>query len=148
VWMGHDLEDLRELRGTMVGTERGLWERDGLPELVEARLESAITQERRRATVRKYLSDLGKILGEVSRVLRPGGVAYLVLGPTIIATKRTDAARLMTEIGDSVGLSTIGDVVRDLPPVRRSLPPPSLAAKNDMGLRMRREVIVALRKMP
>jgi len=145
--MGHDLESLRELRGTMVGTERGLWSLDGLPESLEQRLKRSVREDRRRALLRRYLSDIRQILAETNRVLRPGGLAVLVVGPTMINARNSDAAETIWQIGKSVGLRAAGSAIRQLNSERRSLPPPGTTGQeNSLSNRMRREVIVALRK--
>jgi hypothetical protein len=97
--------------------------------------------------MRRYLSDIGKSLSEIGRVLYPNGLAVLVLGPTMINSKRSDAADVISRIGQKYGLVLVGQTIRSLNSVRRSLPPPAIVNKqNDMGQRMRREVLVALRK--
>ena len=146
VWMGYRLEELRELRGTMVGTERGLWSLDSLPPSLERRLEQVVGESRRRAQVRRYLSDLRKVLMEIHRVLLPGGLAYFVVGPAIIHPKRSDAVEVIEQVSGSVGLRLVGSVARSLNPARRSLPPPSVAKQTPLAKRMRREFILALSK--
>jgi len=147
VWMGYNLGQLRELRGTMMGTERGLWSLDGVPPGLEKRLENVLVEEREKAQRRRYLSDLAKVLAEIARVLRPGGLAVLAVGPTIISSKRTDASDIVTGLGERVGLRVVGRVARHLSAAHRSLPPPrAAAASSPLSHRMRREVIVALRK--
>jgi DNA modification methylase len=146
VWMGYRLEHLRELRGTMVGTERGLWSLDGLPDALEQQITQKVKIKRRRAILRRYLSDLQLIFREINRVLKPGGLAVLVLGPTIINTKRTDVVQIALNLGNRVGLKVIGSVERALNQVRRSLPPPSAANQISLSKRMRREIIVVLHK--
>lgn len=147
VWMGYSLRQLRELRGTMMGTERGLWSLDGLPPGLEERMENLLVEERVRAQRRRYLSDLAKVLAEIARVLRPGGLALLAVGPTIISSKRTDAGNVVAALGERVGLRVVGGVARHLRAAHRSLPPPRTAATSSpLSHRMRREVIVALRK--
>lgn len=147
VWMGYSLGQLRELRGTMIGTERGLWSLDGLPPSLEERLEHLFEDERWRAIRRRYLSDLAKVLTEIARVLRPDGLALLALGPTIISSERMDAADVVAVLGDRVGLTVVAAVARQLRAAHRSLPPPHAAlTSSPLSQRMRREVIVALRK--
>ena len=146
LWMGHRLEALRELRGTMIGTERGLWTMDGLPTDLERRLGRMIEKPRRRAIARRYLSDLQRVLREIERVLTPDGAAILVMGPTILSSTRTDAERVLAELGSNVGLRVVTSTIRALPAARRSLPPPYASRGDALGLRVRREVIVALRK--
>jgi hypothetical protein len=118
LWMGHSLEELRELRGAMVGTERGMWSPDGVPQPLEDRLVRSDVEDRRRALLRKYLSDL----------------------------RRSDAVSTVATLCDGLGLKVIGHAARTLSARRRSLPPPSLARGNPLADRMRREIVVALRK--
>lgn len=146
VWMGHDLETLRELRGTMMGTERGLWNRDGLPTQMEEQLEERVTVSRRQAILRRYLSDFRTMLTEIRRVLRPGGIAVLVVGPTIVESNEPDAMPIVTELAASVDLEVVGSAVRSISSARRSLPPPSPGTRRPLDQRMREEVLVALRK--
>jgi len=146
IWMGYSLQILRELRGTMVGTERGLFQLNGLPPDLEERLKKIHQKSHRSAQLRRYLCDLHKILGEIERVLCPGGLAILILGPSIITSSKTDAAEVVSKIANVVGLREVGSVVRHLKEGRRSLPPPSKAKGNPLSKRMRREVIVAFRK--
>jgi DNA modification methylase len=148
IWMGHDLETLRELRGTMIGTERGLYQLDGLPESVEARVTDRIQGLQRRGYVRQYLSDLGKVLREAARVLRDDGVAVLVVGPTIINAKRTDVCDLLSPVAQQHGLRVVGAEAREIAELRRSLPPPSHAKSDALAARMRREILLAVRKSP
>jgi SAM-dependent methyltransferase len=147
LWMGHGLSELRELRGTMIGSERGLWSLDGLPPNVEHRLERQLETDREVALRRRYLSDLAKVLSEIGRVLRTGGHAVLALGPNIISKKRTDAADLIAAVAAAAGLSLVASVTRHLRGAHRSLPPPrAMAHANPLSARMRREIIVAFRK--
>jgi hypothetical protein len=146
LWMGHSLEELRELRGAMVGTERGMWSPDGVPQPLEDRLSRSVVEDRRRALLRKYLSDLRKVIGEIHRALKPGGLALLVLGPTIISSRRSDAVSTVATLCDGLGMTVVGWAGRTLSARRRSLPPPSFVHGNQLADRMRREIIVALRK--
>jgi len=146
LWMGHSLEELRELRGAMVGTERGMWSPDGVPQPLEDRLVRSGVEDRRRALLRKYLSDLRRVIGEIHRALKPGGLALVVLGPTIISSRRSDAVSTVATLCDGLGLKVIGHAARTLSARRRSLPPPSLARGNPLADRVRREIVVALRK--
>jgi hypothetical protein len=147
VWMGHSLKGLRELRGSLIGSERGLWTRDGLPTELELRLKRRLEEGRRQALVRRYLSDLGHSLSEVSRVLRSGGLAAMVLGPTVINKSRSDEAEVVEALGVQHGLTMVGHAVRSLPAGWRSLPPPGkLARSNPVAGRMRREVVVIFQK--
>lgn len=146
LWMDYALEELRELRGTMVGAERGMWEQNGLPATVESRL-GQMEQLRRRAITRRYLSEMGLVFGELARVLRKGRLAILFVGPTLINSARTDAATTFGTIAESKGLSLIGSVCRRVASDRRSLPfPKDTDGHDSLARRMSREVILAFRR--
>jgi DNA modification methylase len=147
VWMGHRISDLRELRGTMIGTERGLWSLDGLPASLEQRLERASAEPREVALMRQYLADMRKVMSEVARILRPQGLAVLVVGPTMINAKRSDAADVFIELASAAGLRFVGSIQRSLDVSRRSLPPPQYNRSGvHLAKRMRREVVFIVRK--
>jgi DNA modification methylase len=147
VWLGHELRGLRELRGELVGSERGLWTRDGLPPELELRLKRRLDSPREQALVRRYMSDLGHSLAEVSRVLRSGGLAVMVVGPTIMNARRSDAAEVVKALAMQHGLHPVGHAFRNLPAGWRSLPPPGkLRRSNPAAARMRREAVVILQK--
>ncbi len=130
IWMGRQLEELRELRGRLVGTDRGLWTRDGLPRGFERRLDRTVLLDARRAKIRRYLSDLKKILAEIQRVLRPGGLGIVIVGPTILSNSRTDAHLIVAQLAEPLGLTLIGSARRPLVGVRRALPPPSITCEH------------------
>lgn len=147
VWMGFPLADLRALRSTMIGTERGLWELDGLPPSLERKLLRSGKEPRDIALTRQYLSDLRKVMGEFRRVLKPKGLVVMVIGPTILNSQRSDSAHVVTELAEAAGFDIAGTIARDIDASRRSLPIPQMFGRNeDLGKRMRREIIVAFRK--
>jgi DNA modification methylase len=146
VWMGHSMEAIRQLRATMVGTERGLWSRDGLPPSVEAQLERTVAPERLRAQRRQYLSDLKKVLAEAARVLRPQGLAIIAVGPRILSLSCDDAAPVVEVLARSSGLTKVGSVTRRLRAAERSLPCGGRGVGEALSRRMGAEVFVALRK--
>jgi DNA modification methylase len=147
LWMGYPLGKLRWLRSTMIGTERGLWHSDGLPSDIEECLNKKIEEDHKKALVRRYLSDMRKVFGEIERVLKPGGVGLFVVGPTIINAKKTDTEQILSQLGDHAGLTLVGSTVRHINATHRSLPPPQLVDRQVfLAKRMSREVIVAFRK--
>lgn len=148
VWMGYSTEAVRELRATMIGTERGLWSPDGLPPPVEGRLARVVQPERLRAQRRQYLSDLKKALAEVGRVLRPGGLAIVAVGPRILSVTSDDAAPVVEALAAVSGLKKVGRVTRHLKAADRSLPFLGRGVGKVLAKRMCAEVFVALRKGP
>jgi DNA modification methylase len=147
IWMGHQLDGLSALRSSMIGAERALLSPDGLPASVEDALKRSIPLPSYRGVIRRYISDLQASLREAQRVLRPGAVAVVVVGPSIISRSRHDAPELMHQLASAAGLELLATVERRLNTGRRALPAPSkVSAGNALRKRMRREFLVALRK--
>lgn len=145
VWMGAELQTLREVRGSMIGAERGLFVPDGLPRSIEARVTAA--EKSTTPRTRRYLADMLKVLREMSRVLKPGGLAVMVVGPQIISNRYADAEMLFKSLGERVGLQTVHAESRNLSSRRRSLPPPHIVAEhNTLSNRLRRETFLVFQK--
>lgn len=146
VFFGHELSVLRAIRSSSVGTERGLATGElsvPLGALVEARVGDA----RRKPLLRRYLHDMLMVLEETARVLRPGGLALFVVGPSILSRREYDGAQVLAELARAAGLEYVAHERRDLSSTNRSLPPPN---RNQRGAslhkRMTCEFYVALRK--
>lgn len=147
IWMGHGLADLREIRSGMIGTERGMYSPDSLPRKLEGTIVDAIDDASRLAQVRRYLSDMRRVLIEFCRVLKRGGAAVIALGPQLISREDMDAGTVIGQLAESVGLQNVGWSFRALDSGRRSLPPPNVVGNNNsLRLRMEGEVFLALRK--
>ncbi len=147
IWMGHKLDALSSLRSSMVGAERALLSLDGLPTSVEDALKRSIPLPSYRGVIRRYVSDLQAVLREIQRVLKPGAVAIVVVGPSIISRSRHDAPELVGQLASAAGLELLATVERRLSTCRRALPAPSkVSAGNALRRRMRREFLVALGK--
>jgi len=146
VWMGKSLADLREIRGLSIGTQRGLKELDGLPDDVENVI-SDIENKAHQARVRRYLSDMHNVFGELHRVLKPGSLAIIAVGPSVISKARYDAIEILERLAKSKKLSLVNAVLRKLNVKRRALPAPkTLAGTNPLNKRMCSEALIALHK--
>jgi DNA modification methylase len=145
VWMGRELDELREIRSTMIGTERGLFSRNGLPKAVEERVDKASRSSE--ARTRRYLSDMHSMLVELGRVVKPKGYVVLVTGNSIISQHRRDSSELIKALAKDAGLEFVGSSIRALKDNLRSLPPPRIVSdRNTLRKRMRSETFIALQK--
>jgi len=145
VWMGHDLADLRELRGTMCGSVRGMYQIDGLPSRLESRLSSEIMVPRKQAIFRRYLSDVRQVFSQVKRVLKPGGAAILVFGPNLLTSDIDDTAQTIRQLSRQAGLHFVDAIPREIGG-GRSLPFPTTPdSDSPLAKRMRQELMIALR---
>jgi hypothetical protein len=146
VFLGSRLKELRAIRAASVGTEVGL--APGLlSEPLEAMVEKGVADPKRRPLVRRYLFDLRETLAEGYRVLKPGGQALYVMGPSILSRREYDAAKVLAEVAKLVGFRPNGYGRRDIHEARRSLPPPRRAGRGEsINKRMTCEFYVALVK--
>ena len=129
----------------MIGAERGLFVPDGLPRSIEARVTAA--EKSTAPRTRRYLADMLKVLREISRVLKPGGLAVMVVGPQIISNRYADAKMLFTSLGERADLRTVHTGSRNLSSRRRSLPPPDMVSgHNTLRNRLRRETFLVFQK--
>jgi SAM-dependent methyltransferase len=150
VWMGHTVNELREIRGSSVGTEasseqamdaawvRSLIKQLGLrPEL----------SDRHQAVLARYVWDMGQALAEVSRVLRKGGRAVYVVGDSTVRGTFIRNSAIVHAVAEEHGLKLQSRHARALPANRRYLPPPKRKGSNDtLDARMRREVVLVFDK--
>lgn len=138
VWMGYTLEELRELRGTVVGTERARTEGEDHEELIEETL-GKDGPRRTRGVLRRYLYDLHKIMKETVRVLRPGGSATFVVADATLFGIPVALGDVLHKLAPKVGLEGTERTERELPADRRYLPPPG-HGETDLTRRMRHEI--------
>lgn len=150
VWMGYDVCELRGVRSASVGAEVGQTKDDAGDKvesvLIDLKLTPALSS-RNEAILRRFVSDMFSAMGEVSRVLKPGGRAIYVVGENTIRGTYVRNSAIVDAIAKSVGLKLTERRSRNLPANRRYLPPPVKRGGKDMlDVRMRREVVLAFQK--
>ena len=149
VWMGYSIAALRAVRSGSVGTEVGLYSGDRpLVRDILASLELGPGFPARQAAIlTRYITDLGRIVSEVARVLKPLGHAVFVIGENTLRGFFIRNSHIVQAVADQVGLTCSSTSARELPPNRRYLPPPATAGSGGhMGARMRREVVLTFEK--
>jgi DNA modification methylase len=149
-WMGYPMTGLREVRATNIGTEVSAGAKLDDPVITAAmdqmgKIDQLSARERRQLA--RYLTDMRGVLGEIRRVLKPGGAAVVVMGDTTrrgVFVRNSDALVVLGEIG---GLTLAERSQRALPPNRRYLPPPSAdEAGEALDARLRNEVLLTFEK--
>lgn len=142
VWMGYTLPDLRELRGTVIGSERS-WttDEDDHEELI-SRILGHDAPKRAHGVLRRYVFDLASVMRETVRVLRSRGTAtFLVADATLFGTS-VAVSEIVDDLARKAGLELTERVERELPGDRRYLPPPSSKNTGGLSRRMRHEVLL------
>lgn len=142
VWMGHTLTALRELRGTVVGSERSNTELGDHEDLLAKTL-GRTAPKRAYGVLRRYVDDLTSVLSEIARVLRTGGQATFVVADATLFGAPVALSDLLDELAFAAGLERVERVQRSLPADRRYLPPPTSGARGRLARRMRTETCLS-----
>ena len=124
VWMGYSVGELRELRGTAIGSERQLDPPEDWCYEVEEGFAKNLPP-RSRGILRRYITDLERVLGEISRVLDTDGKVIFVVADATMSGSLINVSELLGRVAARHGLQCTDRLVRELPRNRRYLPPPS-----------------------
>lgn len=150
VWMGHKIGHLRDVRSSNVGAEVGLQgdlDTTVFSNVLNEMGASDKTPERIRRMLARYVHDMDAVLSETTRVLTGNGQAVFVVGNSTIGGVYIMNSKAIAWLGRRHGLNLVSTRRRELPNNRRYLPPPtSKGAGEQLGKRMREEVILSFRK--
>lgn len=124
VWLGHSIDDLGRKRGEYIGGESLNGTRfESLPARTEALVAAVAGRDGQRGqAVRRYYSEMSRVLREMRRVLKPGKAAIVVAGTSIIKGLDIQIGECLAEIGGQAGLQVSGIGIRHLDRDRRMLP--------------------------
>lgn len=137
IWFGHSISELRELRGTVVGSNRGA--------IVEVEDEAIMTEtagdelsSRARGILSRYIHDLSEIVEETRRVVRDDGRVIFVVAEATLRGRPVQVSRIIELVAERAGLVLEERMVRAIKQDRRYLPPPS-GGEGTLDKRMRDE---------
>jgi hypothetical protein len=148
--MGHTVSDLRAVRAGNIGTEAA-----GKADPAEADIAKILKRmgqtdrlpEKQQRLLARYVSDMGKTIGEMHRVLVRSGRALLVIGDCTMTGVFVRNSSALAALGQHHGFNVVRRRRRPLPPNRRYLPPPSARGSGtELGNRMRTEVLLEMVK--
>ena len=148
VWLGFELDHLREIRGTSIGTERGLAVADdwALAEGLAARIGDLDRLPPRQIRMAlRYVLDMLAVMEETARVLRENGMVTLVVGNSSIRGVFLANDKAISACARHAGLRRTSRRERVLPPSKRYLPPPARGSGHQLEQRMRTEVLLRFR---
>ena len=147
VWLGHSTAQISEVKSLGVGAvgQRRGQHADRVNEIVRLATIGVCPGDRRRIVLR-YTSDMRKCLWQAHRVLRRGGYAVYVVSNPVLRGIEIDTARIVIEAASDAGLQFEGRYARDIPREHRYLPPPQVAANDQLAARMRKESVLRFRK--
>lgn len=146
IWLGYGLNELRSVRSHSIGAERGP---DGkssseFEKIVRAMNCDGGLPSRYLLMIERYAEDVYRMLSEISRVLRVGGVATFVVGNSCLKgsfIKNTAAVQAAAEM---LGLRESRVYERELPSSSRYLP---ITKMGTLGKRMRTETILTFQRI-
>ena len=141
VWLGHGVKELRRIRSSSIGAERAPDDRSA--RMLFTRIQEAMGDldglpRRYRLMIERYVEDLYRMISEIARVLRPDGVATLIVGNNYLMRTFVRNADGVVEAAKMVGLTPTLKFERVLPDGRRYLP---FTKGGQLGRRMRTETI-------
>jgi DNA modification methylase len=140
VWLGHKLSDLRAIRSASIGAERGPDAGTVLhTEVKDALGDLAELPRRHEGMIDRFVADVVGLASEVKRVLRPGGVATMVVGNSTLKGVFIKNSAAVAKALELQGMNFVGEVVRDLPSQSRYLP---TTAGSSLANRMRQETVL------
>ncbi len=150
VWLGYNIDRLREIRGDSIGAEASSKEAAEEPDvLIIIKRLGLVNKLSKRDTglLTRYVFDINGTFKEVSRVLKLGGRAVFVVGESTVRGTYIRNSEIVRMVAETQGLFLQERRSRLLPANRRYLPPPKKgAASSSIEGRMRREIVLAFSK--
>lgn len=144
VWFGYNLKKLREIRGTSIGAERANESTNTHVQRVGSAMFSGHgIPARFQMMIHRYAGDLLRMSSEISRVLKPGGVATLVIGNSCLKGAFIKNSEGVKTAGIISGMRVINVAERELPSNSRYLP---ITSSGALSKRMRTETVLTFRK--
>ncbi len=150
IWMGHKLASLKSIRNTNVGAENGLSSKNQSRAVVAALRKMGYIKRLPQRQIRmlyKFVWDMNLVIQETFRVLVPQGEAFFVIGDSNLKGTFIKNSAALISLAKSTGFDVLTITRRNIPDNRRYLPPPSVMGQDSLGLRMRKEVVIGLRKV-
>jgi len=143
LWLGYRREYLSKLRSKYVGAESGgASVKTGLETLDDSLAKIASLDFPKARAIVKYFDEMRTTLGEMYRVLEPGGYAVVVVGPSTARGTRVLTHKALAEIGVDEGFECRGTKKRDIQRSWRQLPVSSNSNKEGIEARMHEEHIL------
>ncbi len=145
--LGVNLNDYRALGPGYIGSERGQLDRIPLDPLRSELAQSVVERLGRRSLrharlIQHYFGDMERALSEMTRVLRDGRHAILVVCPSHIRKVTVPTHQVLVELGNAAGLTLKRQYTRKIYKHRRMLP----YLQKAFGRRMSTEYVLIFQK--
>ncbi len=149
VWLGHAIQALGMRRATYIGADATAgFAFATLPPFTGEVLNALAALDGKKAqALRRYYSEMKRVLREMYRVLQPGKAAILVVGSSVMRGMDTQTQHCLAEIGREAGFEVPHIGVRRLDRNRRMLPVSANKNLNSqIQQRMHEEYVIGLYK--
>lgn len=116
VWLGFRITDSTDLRKRYIGHDaRSSARNHDLPSSCRDTIEELALVDRRKAqALRRYFTEMGDVLAEMKRVLRPGRAAVIVVASSVLRGIDVMTHENLAAIGQHLGFDLAGLGVRQL----------------------------------
>lgn len=151
VWLGHSMGELSDTRKEYIGGESvSEFQFEELPAYTAGIVSEIATLDARKGLVlRRYYSEMYRVLREMYRVLRPGKASIVVVASSIMRGRDTETDRCLAEIGEQVGFEVPSIGVRHLDRNKRMLPAGmTINRGSQIQQRMHEEYVIGFFKPP
>jgi tRNA G10 N-methylase Trm11 len=145
VWLGYSIPQLREIRSTSIGAEKKLGsisDRSVIDKIYDVLFDNANLQDKQTGMIKRYINDSILLMSEISRVLKKGKEAVLVVGNSNLNGVYIENSEVFNQAGKLVGLNLSHITEREIPITKRYLPLPK-SNSNSLSKRMKHEVIMS-----
>ncbi len=149
VWFGYPIDALSQKRRQYIGGEATQeFAFEGLsPKAGERVAAVAAADAKKGAALNRYYSEMTRCIREMFRVLRPGKVAVLVVGTSVMRGIDTLTHVCLADIAEAIGFEVIGIATRRLDRDRRMMPARNGEARaSQIEHRMHEEYVIGLLK--
>lgn len=149
VWMGYSLKELGPVRSRTIGGESTTgMDMETLPSRTDRVVKEVAKRDAKKGKVlHRYYSEMTRALREMYRILKPGKVAILVVGSSVMRGRDTETGNCLADVGRSIGFDVPAIGVRNLDRNRRMLPASATLDKSSqIQQRMHQEYVIGFLK--
>lgn len=146
IWFGHTIGALGEKRNDYIGSDAlkgAVFET--LPTMTNEIIGRLSTKKGN--ALRRYYSEMSRVMQEMYRVLKPQKAAIIVVGSSVMQGQDTQTQDCLAEIGCSIGFNLAGIGLRTLDRNRRMMPAGNqIDTNSQIQQRMHFEYVIGLQK--
>jgi DNA modification methylase len=150
VWLGYPMDELNETRKQCIGGENvaGFAFEAIPPHTVQVVDEISQLDAKKGQTLRRYYSEMTRILREMYRVLKPGKAAIVVVASSVMRNRDIETDQCLAEIGRSIGFDAPKISIRRLDRNRRMMPAGhKIDGESQIQKRMHEEFVIGFYKL-